>query len=115
MLEQIDIGGVALLRAGAKNFQDVVVLARPEDYVPVMQEWREQGEISTGTRRRLAAIAFQECACYDSSVAGYLRGESGEHFPEELTLALERSIRCATAKIPISRPRSTDRRVFPLQ
>jgi phosphoribosylaminoimidazolecarboxamide formyltransferase/IMP cyclohydrolase len=90
VLEQIDISGVALLRAAAKNFQDVVVLTRPEDYVPVMQEWREQGEVSTGTRRRLATIAFQETASYDAAVAGYLRGESGEQFPEELTLALER-------------------------
>ena len=53
-LEQIDIGGVSLIRAAAKNFQDVIVLVRPEDYAPVMQEWREQGEVSLDTRRRLA-------------------------------------------------------------
>src|SRR6266487_3549720 len=58
-LEQIDIGGVTLVRAAAKNFQDVIVLVRPQDYVPVMQEWHEQGEVSIETRRRLAAIAFQ--------------------------------------------------------
>ena len=50
-LEQIDIGGVALIRAAAKNFQDVIVLVRPQDYEPVMQEWREQGEVSFNTRR----------------------------------------------------------------
>src|SRR5215469_15335709 len=57
-LEQIDIGGVALIRAAAKNFQDVLVLVRPQDYALVMQEWKEQGEVSFNTRRRLAAIAF---------------------------------------------------------
>jgi phosphoribosylaminoimidazolecarboxamide formyltransferase/IMP cyclohydrolase len=43
-LEHIDIGGITLMRAAARNFQDVIVLIRPEDYVPVLQEWREQGE-----------------------------------------------------------------------
>lgn len=89
-LEQIDIGGVTLVRAAAKNFQDVIVLVRPEDYAPVMQEWREQGEVSIETRRHLAAIAFQHTATYDTTIAEYLRGSTGELFPEELTLPLER-------------------------
>src|SRR5436190_1905620 len=70
--EQIDIGGVTLIRSAAKNFQDVIVLVRPEDYVPVMQEWREQGEVSLETRRRLAAVALQHTASYDSAIAEYL-------------------------------------------
>ena len=91
-LEQIDIGGVALIRAAAKNFQDVIVLVRPQDYLPVMQEWREQGKISFDTRRRLASIAFQHTASYDTAIAEYLRLQSDEpeYFPENLTLALER-------------------------
>ncbi len=89
-LEQIDIGGVTLVRAAAKNFPDVVVLVRPQDYAPVMQEWREEGEISLETRRRLAAIAFQHTASYDTIIAEYLRSASGELFPQELTLPLER-------------------------
>ncbi len=89
-LEQIDIGGVTLVRAAAKNFQDVLVLVRPEDYVEVLQEWREQGEVSIETRRRLAAIAFQYTASYDTTIAEYLRGSVGEHFPANLTLPLER-------------------------
>lgn len=89
-LEQIDIGGVTLVRAAAKNFQDVIVLVRPEDYAPVMQEWRELGEVSLETRRRLAAIAFQHTATYDTTIAEYLRGPTSELFPEELTLPLER-------------------------
>jgi len=89
-LEQIDIGGVALIRAAAKNFQDVIVLVRPQDYAPVMQEWDEQGEVSLATRRRLAATAFQHTARYDSTVAEYLRVQPAEYFPEELTLPLTR-------------------------
>ena len=91
-LEQIDIGGVALIRAAAKNFQDVIVLVRPQDYAPVMQEWREQGEVSFNTRRLLAAIAFQHTASYDTAIAEYLHTQTSEpvYFPENLTLALER-------------------------
>src|SRR2546421_4853617 len=88
--EQIDIGGVTLIRAAAKNFQDVIVLVRPQDYATVMQEWREQGEVSLETRRRLAAIAFQHTANYDTAIAEYLRIASGDLFPEQLTLPLER-------------------------
>jgi phosphoribosylaminoimidazolecarboxamide formyltransferase / IMP cyclohydrolase len=89
-LEQIDIGGVTLVRAAAKNFQDVIVLVRPQDYSAVLQEWREQGEVSLETRRRLAATAFQHTAAYDTAIAEYLRIAGGEYFPEELTLPLER-------------------------
>ncbi|GCE18278.1 hypothetical protein KDK_20780 [Dictyobacter kobayashii] len=56
----------------------------------MLQEWREQGEISLETRRHLAAIAFQHTACYDTAVAEYLRGPTGERFPEEMTIPLER-------------------------
>jgi phosphoribosylaminoimidazolecarboxamide formyltransferase / IMP cyclohydrolase len=89
-LEQIDIGGVTLVRAAAKNFQDVIVLVRPQDYAPVLQEWREQGEVSIETRRYLAAVAFQHTASYDTTIAEYLRMGTGDYFPEQLTLSLER-------------------------
>lgn len=91
-LEQIDIGGVSLIRAAAKNFQDVIVLVRPEDYGAVMHEWRETGAVSSATRQRLAAIAFQYTASYDSAIADYLRSqaEKPERFPTEMTVSLER-------------------------
>ncbi len=91
-LEQIDIGGVSLIRAAAKNFKDVLVLVRPEDYVPVMKEWSETGGVSLETRLRLATIAFQYIAGYDAAIADYLsrQGEQPERFPKELTVSLER-------------------------
>jgi phosphoribosylaminoimidazolecarboxamide formyltransferase/IMP cyclohydrolase len=91
-LEQIDIGGVSLIRAAAKNFKDVIVLVRPEDYAPVMKEWSETGQVSLATRQRLAVTAFQYIASYDAAIADYLRqqSEKPERFPQELTVPLER-------------------------
>jgi phosphoribosylaminoimidazolecarboxamide formyltransferase/IMP cyclohydrolase len=90
MLEQVDVGRAALLHAAARNFQDVTVLVHPQDYMPVIQEWREQGEVSQETRHRLAVTALQYSACYDSRIAEYLAAPLGERFPEELALALTR-------------------------
>jgi phosphoribosylaminoimidazolecarboxamide formyltransferase / IMP cyclohydrolase len=91
-LEQIDIGGVSLIRAAAKNFKDVIVLVRPEDYLTVMKEWAETGEVSLETRQNLAVIAFQYIASYDSAIAAYLsrRDPNCERFPAERTVSLER-------------------------
>lgn len=91
-LEQIDIGGVSLIRAAAKNFKDVLVLVRPEDYQPVMREWNETGQVSLETRQRLATIAFQYIASYDAAIANYLsqQAEAPERFPQQMTVSLER-------------------------
>jgi phosphoribosylaminoimidazolecarboxamide formyltransferase / IMP cyclohydrolase len=89
-LENIDIGGPAMLRAAAKNFPDVVVLCDPADYDGALSALKTAGP-SLEERRRLAARAFQHVALYDTLVAGYLRGEvGGKTWPEELTLALRR-------------------------
>src|SRR5439155_16349863 len=57
----------------------------------IMQEWSELGEISQETRRRLAAIAFQHTANYDTTIAEYLRNPAADYFPDELTLPLKRT------------------------
>lgn len=74
-IENIDIGGVTLLRAGAKNFQRVTVVANPEDYETVLAELNANGEVSLDTRRRLAEKAFALTADYDAAIARYLTGE----------------------------------------
>ena len=90
-LEQIDIGGVTLLRAAAKNFRDVVVITRPSDYPAVMTELEETGAVSAETRRHLAAVAFQHTALYDSAISQYMRmGTEEETFPFEFTIGLRR-------------------------
>jgi len=73
-VEQIDIGGPTMIRAAAKNFASVVVLSDPADYEPVLAEWREAGDVSQDTRKRLAAKAFRHVSEYDSLIAGYLSG-----------------------------------------
>jgi phosphoribosylaminoimidazolecarboxamide formyltransferase/IMP cyclohydrolase len=71
-VEQIDIGGVALLRAAAKNFAHVAVLSDPADYAAVLTELREQGDLSIATRQHLALKAFRHTASYDAAISRYL-------------------------------------------
>jgi phosphoribosylaminoimidazolecarboxamide formyltransferase/IMP cyclohydrolase len=70
-VEQIDIGGPAMLRAAAKNFKSVIVVPSPEFYKEVLAEL-ELGEVTLKTRRRLALAAFRRTALYDAAVAGWL-------------------------------------------
>ena len=70
-VEQIDIGGVALLRAAAKNHAQVVVLSSPAQYSEVM-EAVESGTLDRARRRRLAAEAFSYTASYDAAIAGWI-------------------------------------------
>jgi phosphoribosylaminoimidazolecarboxamide formyltransferase/IMP cyclohydrolase len=87
-VENIDIGGVALIRAAAKNHEFVTVVTDPADYQLVETEMAAQGgEISIETRRRLAAKAFALTAAYDSAIAGWMAREEGVEFPETLTLS----------------------------
>ena len=91
-LEQIDIGGPAMIRAAAKNFPGVVVLIDPADYEPVLEELREGGP--SGERRRaLAAKAYAHTATYDAVVAEFLRNPGV--WPDDVAFAgrLERSLR----------------------
>jgi phosphoribosylaminoimidazolecarboxamide formyltransferase/IMP cyclohydrolase len=85
-VEQIDIGGVALIRAGAKNFAHVTVLVDPEQYALVLSA--NQG-VDLATRRRLATRAFERTAEYDSSIARYLEaGLLAHELPGSLALTL---------------------------
>lgn len=83
--ELIDIGGVALLRAAAKNWRHVAVVSEPADYDPIIEELAATGgSISTETRRKLAAKAFRATAAYDAAIAAWIsRGEPG--WPERWT------------------------------
>lgn len=88
-IEQIDIGGVALLRAAAKNFQHVVVLSDPADYPSVLTEL-QAGAVSQATRRRLAVKAFARTAAYDQAITDYLAGPTA---PTRLTLYAGQTLR----------------------
>ena len=88
-VEQIDIGGVTLLRAAAKNFAYVAVVSDPADYATVLAELRGQGDLSLATRQRLALKAFRHTASYDVAISRYLAARFEEAtFPGTLHLNL---------------------------
>ena len=83
-IENIDVGGPAMLRAGAKNHARVAVLVDPADYAGVLAEL-QSGGVSEATRRRLAAKVFGHTAQYDAVVSGWLRRQQGDAaFPDLL-------------------------------
>ena len=90
-IENIDIGGPTMLRSSAKNYRDVVVITDPEDYNKIIQELKENGEVSLETRYNLALKVFEHTAQYDSMIANYLRKRTGsKEYPATLTLSFEK-------------------------
>ncbi len=71
-IENIDIGGPTLLRASAKNFNDVTVIVDPADYGAVLAEIRESGNTTLKTRFRLAVKVFELTSSYDTAIARWL-------------------------------------------
>jgi len=100
-IEQIDIGGPALLRAAAKNHAHVIPVCRPEDYDTVLEELRADAGSSPVTRRRLAARAFATTAAYDAAVASWMSGD--ELFPETVVAAFDRVHELAYGENPHQR------------
>ncbi|MBU5678010.1 bifunctional phosphoribosylaminoimidazolecarboxamide formyltransferase/IMP cyclohydrolase [Alkaliphilus sp. MSJ-5] len=88
-IENIDIGGPTMLRAAAKNYNDVTVVIDPMDYDVIIEEIKNKGNTSTETRYNLALKVFEHTAHYDSLIANYLRKKS-DIFPEYLTLTYEK-------------------------
>lgn len=86
VVEQIDIGGPAMLRAAAKNFAHVIIITNPADYSAVIERLRTDN-LSVADRRELAAKAFGHVSTYDSLVAEWMRGDA-QSFPDELSVAM---------------------------
>ncbi len=90
-IENIDIGGPTMIRAAAKNFQDVAVIVDPNDYSNILSELNENGDIKKETKFRLSAKVFAHTAHYDSLIAKYMMSEAGfEPFPETMSLTYEK-------------------------
>ena len=89
VIEQIDIGGPAMLRAAAKNFGSVIVVPSPEVYEEVLAALESEGQVPEETRRRLALAAFRRTAEYDAAISGWF-SEQAEGFPERRTVRYER-------------------------
>jgi phosphoribosylaminoimidazolecarboxamide formyltransferase / IMP cyclohydrolase len=77
IIENIDIGGPSMVRSAAKNFRDVAIVTSPDDYPAIAREMTSSGgELTLGTRWRLAQKAFSTTAAYDSAIASTLAGIS---------------------------------------
>ncbi|MGH2520041.1 MAG: bifunctional phosphoribosylaminoimidazolecarboxamide formyltransferase/IMP cyclohydrolase, partial [Chloroflexota bacterium] len=90
-IEQIDIGGVSLIRAAAKNREFVAVVVDRADYEPVLAEIKLYGAVTEPTRRRLAAVAFGLTANYDAHIAAWLNRQEERLLPAHLAVPLERT------------------------
>jgi phosphoribosylaminoimidazolecarboxamide formyltransferase / IMP cyclohydrolase len=88
LIENIDIGGPTMIRAAAKNYQDVAVVVSPDDYAPIIEELRAGGgDLCLATRWRLARKAFRTTADYDSAISARLeRVDHAGDLPLDLAL-----------------------------
>ena len=90
-IENIDIGGPTMIRAAAKNWQDVAVVVDPADYATVIEEYKANGEVSRETKFRLAGKVFEHTAQYDSLINNYLRRQRGDSpLGETFTMTFEK-------------------------
>jgi phosphoribosylaminoimidazolecarboxamide formyltransferase/IMP cyclohydrolase len=94
-IENIDIGGPAMVRSSAKNYPGVAVVTDPQDYAALLAEMASSdGQLSLGTRFRLARKAFVHTARYDAAIANWLTSLDADNqpqpFPEQLQLAFDR-------------------------
>jgi phosphoribosylaminoimidazolecarboxamide formyltransferase / IMP cyclohydrolase len=87
-IENIDIGGPALIRAGAKNHASVTVLVEPADYAIVLAEMEKNGGATTSDlRKSLAAKAYARTAAYDAAISSWFAETLGEHTPKTKVIA----------------------------
>src|SRR5699024_5196062 len=89
IIENIDIGGPSMLRAAAKNGQDVLTIVNPEDYDRIADSLK-QGNVDSASRKKLSAKVFRHTANYDAMIANYFNEVTGETFPETTTMTYEK-------------------------
>jgi phosphoribosylaminoimidazolecarboxamide formyltransferase/IMP cyclohydrolase len=90
-VENIDIGGPAMIRSAAKNHDAVTVIVDPADYAALIEQIKTSaGGTTADFRRRMAAKAFARTAAYDAAIANWFAAQTDETFPERLLIAAER-------------------------
>ncbi|RMB12698.1 bifunctional phosphoribosylaminoimidazolecarboxamide formyltransferase/IMP cyclohydrolase [Eilatimonas milleporae] len=99
-VEQIDIGGPAMVRASAKNHAFVTILTDPADYDGILAEIGGHGGTTAETRLRLAKKAFQRTAAYDTAISGWLATETGDVLPDRLTVTATKVQDCRYGENP---------------
>jgi len=90
LIENIDIGGVALIRAAAKNWQSVAVLTSPADYAPVLAALRANGGLPEALKKELSVKSFAHTAAYDGEISRTLAAPAPAAFPERLEITLNK-------------------------
>jgi len=93
LIEKIDIGGVSLIRAAAKNYKDVAVVTEIEDYDQVVTEISQNGNISLKLREKLAVKAFRSTAYYDAVIEkglSRLLDDGSEDFPDAISIPVRK-------------------------
>lgn len=93
-IENIDIGGPAMVRASAKNYESVIILVNPEHYEEALSQLETNGEVDQTLRLKLSQAAFTHTAQYDTLISTYLAGlttKAGEVFPEKLSLNYDKA------------------------
>jgi phosphoribosylaminoimidazolecarboxamide formyltransferase/IMP cyclohydrolase len=91
VIENIDIGGPTMIRAAAKNWQDVAVIVDPADYKTVIEQLKSNGEVSKETKLILAYKVFKMTSAYDTLIASYLAVETGaDIFPDSFTVTFDK-------------------------
>lgn len=88
-IENIDIGGPTMLRAAAKNWQDVAVVVDPSDYTLVLSQLASGG-IDKETKFELCAKVFEHTAAYDALITGFLNKKLGITYPQQMTLTFDK-------------------------
>jgi phosphoribosylaminoimidazolecarboxamide formyltransferase/IMP cyclohydrolase len=86
-VEEIDVGGPAMIRAAAKNHAGVAVVVDPEDYAALLAEIDAAGGVAAATRARLAAEAFARTAAYDAAVSAWMAAQAGLETPRRRAAA----------------------------
>ena len=91
-IENIDVGGPAMIRAAAKNHDSVAVVVDPADYAALLNDLAANaGATTLATRKHFAAKAFARTASYDAAIASWFQHQSGDTLPERLVIAGQRS------------------------
>ena len=84
IIENIDIGGPTMVRAAAKNYDDVTVITSTNQYAELINQLKKNnGSTSLEFREKMSRLAFAETAYYDSVISNYLNFKSNTHFPEK--------------------------------
>jgi phosphoribosylaminoimidazolecarboxamide formyltransferase/IMP cyclohydrolase len=86
-VENIDIGGPALIRAAAKNHDFVAVLTAPEHYATVLSELAAHGGTTLATRKALAGSAYARTSAYDAAIATWFAAQNGEEYPASFNIS----------------------------